>query len=77
MLLKKGVDFNNFLLEVKQCDGEVLFETDEGDSLNLKSILSQYLFTVITADDNFLLQGHVVCSDESDYVILNQYLTNE
>lgn len=77
MQLKKGIDLSSFLLEVKKCDGEVLFETEQGDSLNLKSILSQYLFSVITADTNFLIQGQIICTDEIDYLKLDAYLIND
>ncbi|MDF2589433.1 MAG: hypothetical protein K0S41_3274 [Anaerocolumna sp.] len=74
MLLKKGVVLTDFLNDVKNCYGEVLFETEQGDSLNLKSVLSQYLFSVITADNDLLIQGHIICTEEYDYLKLENYL---
>ena len=43
MHLKADTDMSNFLSAVRQCSSEVFFETQEGDCLNLKSILSQYI----------------------------------
>ena len=46
MRLKKDVSTVNFINRVEQCTGEVIYETAEGDRLNLKSQLSKYLFLV-------------------------------
>ena len=71
--LKTGVDMLRFLNSVNKCTSDVLFQTSEGDCLNLKSTLSQYVFSLIDADDDLLKEGNVVCSD-SDYIIIKEYL---
>lgn len=44
MSLKPGINLQAFMRAVRQCSGDVLFETEEGDRLNLKSALSQFVF---------------------------------
>ncbi len=44
MKLKKDIQLPVFLQQARLCDGEVWFVTPEGDRLNLKSVLSEYLF---------------------------------
>ena len=43
MHLKANINIVEFLEQVKKCDGEVLYETPEGDRIALKSTLSQYI----------------------------------
>lgn len=74
MILKENINCVAFLGKVKECAGEVRFETAEGDVLNLKSTLSQYLFATMTDSHKFLSHGSVVCDEESDYQLLGQYL---
>lgn len=47
MKLKKNINVQAFLETVKKCDGNVYFKTIEGDQLNLKSLLSQYILVSI------------------------------
>ena len=47
MLLRQDIDTIKFLQKVKTCHDEVIFETTEGDRLNLTSTLSQYVFCSI------------------------------
>jgi hypothetical protein len=77
MLLKSEINLTDFLKEVTKCNGEVLFETNEGDSLNLKSVLSQYIFAAISGNPSILLNGHVICKDKNDYEVLEDYLNKE
>ena len=39
MKLKSSLDLERFFTAVRHCQGRVTFETEEGDSLNLKSAL--------------------------------------
>lgn len=75
MKLKKGVDLVALLEEIKTCQGEVCFVTDEGDRLNLKSMLSQYLFVALTGKSKLLEQGRVNCENQQDYRLLEHFLT--
>lgn len=43
MHINPNINILNFLKQVQKCNGEVLFETSEGDRIALKSTLSQYI----------------------------------
>ncbi len=70
MKLNANTDLVAFLQEVKKCKGDVWFETEEGDKLNLKSVLSQYLFIALTGDQEMLGKGLVTCEQETDSQLL-------
>ena len=71
MRLKDTVSPAEFLRYVDQCTGEVLYKTQEGDILNLKSQLSKYLFLIaVNAPETAALRhGDITCG-ESDLKIL-------
>ncbi len=64
MYIKEGVDIIRFLDAVKKCREEVFLETDEGDKLNLKSTLSQYVFVACANGRGFLEKFRVICMPE-------------
>ena len=73
--LKPQINMVMFLRAVEGCNGEVCFESGEGDILNLKSQLSKYLFLTVTPDAEYLMRGKVSCTPEdaamlSDFVVL-------
>lgn len=76
MKLKSEIDIICFLKTVKTCAGSVFLETEEGDKLNLKSVLSQYVFSVIITDPKILEESRIVCGEE-DARILEEYLVTE
>ena len=57
MRLKENADLIRFLEKVKECEHDVYFYTGEGDKLNLKSTLSQFLFSAVAAEDEMLKSG--------------------
>ncbi len=63
--LNGNADLFSFLSAVKQCRQDVLFKTAEGDVLNLKSTLSQYLFAAIS-DKASLLENSTICCAKED-----------
>ena len=73
MKLKKEIDIVLFLREVKNCGGNVYLQTDEGDRLNLKSVLSQYIFAVIAEEQKISEESRIICSRE-DAELLAEYL---
>lgn len=77
MHLKEEINILDFLTAVKKCRGEVLFETEDGDSLNLKSLLSEYLFSMVASNRNYILSGQVVCRMEEDYELLEEFITKK
>lgn len=72
--LKKGISLPSFLQKVKDCRGDVVFQTNEGDCLNLKSILTSYIFVTLMLSPEVLEEGWVNCKEKEDYTILNEYL---
>ena len=44
MNFKSGINLSESFQAIHTCQGEVIFETPEGDRLNLKSALSQFAF---------------------------------
>ncbi|MFA9376385.1 MAG: hypothetical protein ACERKZ_06485 [Lachnotalea sp.] len=74
MKLKKDVDLKKFVENVKKCANDVYFETKEGDHLNLKSTLSEYIFVASRVDNDFLRRGVVLCENVNDFVHLSEFL---
>ena len=62
--LNENADLFSFLSAVKQCRQDVLFKTAEGDVLNLKSTLSQYLFAAISDKASLLENSTIFCTKE-------------
>ena len=72
MTLKETGKSAEFLGVVQRCEGEVFFDTPSGDHLNLKSELSQLVFTVIINK----LEGldYSITFGEEDRIMLSGYL---
>jgi len=74
--LRKEIDVSRFLQVVTNCRGNVYCKTKEEDVLNLKSVLTRYVFVTLTASPE-LLEGAVVdCDDASDYERLSAFLVS-
>ncbi|HUM84207.1 MAG TPA: hypothetical protein PLN48_10600 [Lachnospiraceae bacterium] len=71
---KNGIEF---LKAVGECSGSVYFDTPDGNHLNLKSILSQYVFSAISGQEDLIRGGSVLCSSDRDIDILRPYLLEE
>lgn len=74
MRLRENADLIKFLEKVKECGRDVYFYTGEKDKLNLKSTLSQFLFSAVAAEDEMLKSGKVICDDPEDYPLLAEFL---
>lgn len=77
MTLKADIDLLAFLKAVQQCQKDVYLETTEGDRLNLKSALSQYLFVVLARRQKDLLAGCSVSYCDEDFKYLQNYIARE
>lgn len=77
MTLKQEIDYAAFLRAAAQCSGDILFQTQEGDCLNLKSMLSQFVFTAFLTGNLQALSGTVYCQDPADKQRLADYLDEE
>ena len=73
MRLNPNVNVPAFLQAVQSCNGEVCFVTREGDILNLKSTLSQFVFTTVIAGKLQNLEGQVSVQDSQDAILLRDY----
>ncbi len=77
MLLRQDIDTIKFLQKVKTCHDEMIFETTEGDRLNLTSTLSQYVFCSIAGHPDCWVNSTITCKDENDYQLLADFLSDE
>lgn len=74
MHIKTNISIVNFLKQVQKCNSEVLFETQEGDRISLKSTLSQYIFCTIASNPELLQIGTIRFEQEEDKEILKDFL---
>ena len=74
MRLKEGTDINAFLAAAEKCSGQVFFHTAENDILNLRSLLSRYVLISIMCNKTILEDSQVVCTQDEDYRLLNDFL---
>ena len=74
MRIKDNSNLLMLLNQVKLCEGEVCFVTDDGDKLNLKSALSQYIFVAMAGKPELLESGKIDCENAADLDLLKDYL---
>lgn len=74
MFLKDKNLLIDFFHIVQQCQGQVLYFSKEGDQLNLKSSLCQFLFSSALINTPMLLNGHIACEKEEDMIRLQPFL---
>ncbi len=77
MRLCEDISLIHFFKAVEACGGEVKFCSRQGDILNLKSTLSQYLFTSLMARKDLLQDGRIVCEDVQDIEHIKEFLEEE
>ncbi|MGN0999202.1 MAG: hypothetical protein ACI4PO_06580 [Faecousia sp.] len=77
MKLKHNINLETFFEQVHQCQGEVTFQSQENDVLNLKSRLCLYLFSVSYAGNGPQLAGKIVCQIPEDEELLAEFLEEE
>lgn len=74
MKLKENFDLVSFFENIKKCSGEVIFVSDQGDRLNLKSQLSKYIFIAAKQDSALLAKSTLLLSAKSDVQYLEHFL---
>lgn len=74
MKLKKDINLLEFFQAVHRCRQDVFFYSSEGDQLNLKSMLSQYMFSAVFNDKALIGQGKIVFANQDDYSSLRTFL---
>lgn len=73
MKIKPNINVPAFLQAVQTCTGEINFITSEGDNLNLKSSLSQFIFAAVIAGKLHSLNGSIVVQNPDDVEKLCDY----
>ena len=71
---RKNISFQAFFADVQSCRGTVYYMTDAGDQLNMKTTLSQLLFTARIAESDDPITGKIHRPEERDYELLKRYL---
>lgn len=74
MKLDPNANIPRFLQTVQKCRGEVSYTTPEGDHLDLKSALAQFMFAAVIAGESRDLHGDIGLSEPEDMPILREYL---
>lgn len=74
LVLKDNINHSAFLQAVMRCKADVVLQTHEGDVLNLKSILSQFIFTASFCRPEIVKNAVVQCADPSDLDGIKEYL---
>lgn len=77
MKLKKDIDLTAFAQTAQNCQGSVFCHTIEGDILNLKSLLSQYVMMSVMGNSHMLENVEITCVQEEDYQKLADFLEEE
>lgn len=70
-------DVDAFFKVIEQCKGTVELITDEGDRLNLKSKLSQYLIVADAFSHGKIDNIQIVAHEKEDSDRIYEYLINE
>ena len=70
-------DIDNFFKVIDECKGKVELVTDEGDRLNLKSKLSQYVSLANIFSDGAIKELELVAYEPEDIDRLLNYMINK
>lgn len=74
MVLRKDADLTAFFRKVRECTGPVWFKTPEGDCLNLRSQLCQYIFVAAFRDEALCLKGQILCDQSQDEALFSDFV---
>ncbi len=74
MKIKNIANVKQFFKKINDCNGSVEILTSQGDRLNLKSTLCQYIAITQMFDDENQMEYELLLSDNSDYEIIKQFI---
>ena len=77
MYLRSDIDITKFLSNVMRCEEAVFFYSEVGDTLNLNSVLSQYVFLARIDSSDEWKYGKIHCVSEKDRKLLKTFLCKE
>ena len=72
--MKSNTYLPAFYSQVEACTKDVYFVTNEGNRINLKSMMSQIFFLTTFAHTKEASKGFIYCQNQSDYELLANYL---
>lgn len=71
--LKPEIDYHQFFKQISKCSRDVIFETPNGDRINLGSLFCRFVFISLASDKENLRNGTLVFAEE-DLPILKDYV---
>lgn len=74
--LKRDADLSKFIRRIDECKGDILFRTNQGDVLNLRSTLSAYVFAALAGTPELLYTGWVECCTAEDAARMSEFFEN-
>lgn len=77
MNIKGIVNLKEFFKAILKCKGDVELVTSDGDKLNLRSTLCQYLAITQMFDEDNNIRWELSLSDPSDYEILEPFIVKK
>ena len=77
MKLRKNIDYGRLLQAIGRCSGNVMLVTTDGDCLNLKSTLSQFIFAAAVSGQVQLQDAALQIECKTDEAILLPFLCEE
>lgn len=77
MKLKENIDYSEFLKAIPQCTGEILLITEDGDRLNLKSTLSQFVFIAAIHGQFRFSRATLELTNPDDLEVVKSFVVTE
>ena len=77
MKVSKAMNEGEFLNIIEKCSGKVELLTGEGDRLNLKSKLSQYVFLAGILRNDEIKDLEIVAYEKEDIELIDSFLKQE
>lgn len=74
MRIKNITDINGFFKQLEKCSGNVYLTTKDGDKLNLKSRLTQYVALTSVFDDGVIDDINIDFDNHDDVMLMMHYL---
>ena len=74
MKVKQINDIDGFFKALEKCTGRIELITEEGDVLNLSSVLTQFIGLTKVFNNPLIQQYDIVCEKEEDWQIIKNYL---
>lgn len=68
-----NIDFDDFIAAIDKCKGDVYLETNEGDVLNLKSKLCQFIGLSKILKNTEVSEATVRCTNKDDESMLFRF----